>query len=351
MNFDKLSRFNDKKDENVVVSIIEPVEKIPQTNKSRPTVFSAFMANFKQDKELIYPSEGAVLPNLKGTLNSFIALVFLSAVMVASWYFIDRVVFIPVAIVFLSIAVPCLIMVFYYEFDVGRIVPLGKLFLLAIIGALCYIVVSQIMSEILYLMFDKSLVESVFMPVVSNIIMFAVIFLATSFFQSDSVRDYFLIVTFLVMGYVVCECIVKGFSSLFISGKVDGTTLYDVRIIIDNKDMLEKSMENLMSNLMYDFIVLPLMYSCWGTVYAYLVYYLAYSKRKRINIPKSMYLLVFLVIVLNILFKVDTSMPSFNVILRLMSAVVSVYVLIKLLNFSFDEAPPRLLKDALKKHN
>lgn len=351
MNFDKLSRLNDKKDENVVVSVIEPVENIPVTNKTHPNVFSAFMANFKQDKELIYPSEGAVLPSLKGTLNTFITLIFLSAVMVALWYFIDRIVFIPVALVFLSVAIPCLIMVFYYEFDMGRSVPLGKLLLLFIIGALCYIVISQIMSEILYIMFDKSLVESVFMPIVSNVIVFAVIFLATSFFQSDSVRDYFLIVTFLVMGYVVCECFIKGFSSLFISGKVDGTTLYDVRIIIDNKDMLEKSMENLLSNLVYDFIVVPFLYSCWGTIYAYLVYYLAESKRKRNNIPKSMYLLVFLVIVLNILSKVDTAMASFNVILRFISVIISVYVLVKLLNFSFDEEPPRLLKDALKKHS
>lgn len=344
--FDKLSLLNGEKSENVVVSVVEPkVQKSVQTKK-RPTIFSAFIANFKQDKELLYPSKGATLPNLKTTIWCFFTLVFLSAVMVSLWYLIDKVVFIPMALVFLSVAVPCLIMCFYYEFDMGNAFPMPKLFLLVVIGGLCYVIISQISSELLGVIFNEALISSILMPVVSNVVMFIVIFLVTSFFKSQSVRDYIMIVSFLVMGYVICECFVKGFSALFISQKLDGGVLYNVKVIVGSEEMLEESMRNLLDGMFYDFIVIPFLYSCWGTVYAYLIYYLAESKKKQQEIPKSMYLLLFLVIILNILAKVETAILSFNAILRLISTITSIYVLLKLLNFSLDEDVPRPLKEA-----
>lgn len=346
--FDKLSLLSNKKDDEVIVSVIEPKIEKKEDVQKRPTVFSAFLATLKQDKSRMYPTKGAVLPNLRSTVNCFVALVFLSAVMVASWYFIDKMVFIPVALLFLSIAIPCLILVFYYEFDVGHQIPLGKLLLLAIVGALTYILVSQVISEVFYLIFYESLVDSVIVPIITNVVMFAVVFLATSFFQSRSVRDYFLIVAFLVMGYVMCECFVNGFSSLFISGKVGDNVLYNIRIIVDNEEMLEKSMKKLLDGMVYDFIVWPFLCSCWGTIYAYLMYYLADSKRKKNEIPRSMYLLIFLVIILNILAVADTSMVSFNVILKCITTAISVYILVKLLNFSFDENPPEPLTERFK---
>ncbi len=344
-NFDKLSLLSEKQDENAVKSVIQPKTPTPEAPKKRPTIFTAIFANFKQDKDLLYPSKGAVLPRLSGTLTTLVTLVFLSAVLVAMWYFIDKAAFIPVALVFLSISIPCLITVFYYEFDVGRTIPLGKLFLLMVIGALCYIVISQIMSDVLYLMLYQTIVDSVIMPVISNVVMFAVIFLSANFFKVQTVRDYFVVVAFLTMGYVMCESFTKGFSALFISSKIDEKTLYNIKVIVNNEEMLDLSMQNLLKNVVYDYIVIPILYSCWGTVYAYLVYYLMDSKRNRNSIPKSMYLLVLLVIILNILAFVDTSMVSFNIILRLISCVLSIYILIKLLNFSFDEEPPRPLTD------
>lgn len=345
-NFDKLSLLSEKQDENAVKSVIQPKAPAPEAPKKRPTIFTALFANFKQDKDLLYPSKGAVLPKLTGTLGTLVTLVFLSAVMVALWYFIDKVAFIPIALVFLSISIPCFITVFYYEFDVGMTIPVGKLFLLMVIGALCYIIISQIMSEFLYIMLYQTIVDSVIMPVISNVVMFAVIFLSANFFKGETVRDYFVVVAFLTMGYVMCENLTKGFSALFISSKIDETTLYNIKVIVGNEDMLTLSMQNLLKNLVYDYIIIPILYSCWGTVYAYLVYYLMDSRKKKNTIPKSMYLLVLLVIILNILALVDTSMVSFNIILRFISCVLSIYILIKLLNFSFDEEPPqKILQD------
>ncbi len=340
-NFDKLSLLNDNQDENTVKSVIQPKAPTLEAPKKRPTIFTALFANFKQDKELMYPNKDAVLPNLSVTMGVLVTLVFLSAVLVALWYFIDKVAFIPIALVFLSIAMPVFLTCFYYEFDVGRTIPLGKLFLIMVIGALCYVVISQVMSKVLYIMMYQSLVDSVIMPIISNVVMFAVIFLAANFFKCDNVRDYFVVVAFLTMGYVMCESFTKGFSALFISGRIDDKTLYNIKVIVDNEEMLATSMHNVLENLVYDYIIMPILYSCWGTVYAYLVYYLMDSKKNRNTIPKSMYLLVILVIILNILALVDTSMVSFNVILRLISCVLSLYILVKLLNFSFDEEPPR----------
>lgn len=347
--FDKLSLLNDDKDENTVVSVIEPKIQKPVQTKKRPTIFSAFIANFKQDKELIYPSKGAELPNLSGTLTCLVSLVFLSAVMVALWYFIDKVTFIPVALVFLSTAIPCLIMCFYYEFDMGHTFPIGKLCLLIVIGALCYIVISQISAEMIDLVLNEAMINSIIMPIISNVVMFAVIFLVTSFFKSNSVRDYIMVVSFLVMGYVICQSFVKGFEELFISQKLDGSALYNIKVIVESEEMLEASMQNLLDGMFYNFILLPFLYSGWGAVYAYLIYYLAENKRKQRDIPKSMYLLLFLVIILNILAKVETAMVSFNVILRMLATIITVYILLKLLNFSLEEEPPRPLKEAFLK--
>lgn len=340
--FDELSYSNENNDQETVVSVIEPKKPTVEAPKKKPTIFKALFANFKQDKELIYPSEGAVLPNLTRTLNTLINLIFISAVMVAMWYLIDKVVFVPIALIFLTIAIPSLVLIFYFDFDINRKIPLGKLFILMIVGALCYLAITQIMTEMLYIFLSPALVDSVIMPVISNGVMFFVIFLAANFFKGENVRDYFLIVAFFVMGFVMCMSFTKGFSALFVSNKFDQTTYYNIRVIVDDEEMLAQSLRNLLDNLLYDYIVLPILYSCWGTIYAYLVYYLIDSRKNRNNIPKSMYLLILLVIILNILAIVDTAMVTFNVILKFTSCAISIYILIKLLNYSFDEEPPQL---------
>ncbi len=339
--FDKLSLYDGKKEENASLSVIEAkVEENPPIKK-KPTIFSAFIANFKQDKASIYPSKGAVLPDLTGTMRSFIINIFLSALFVAMWYFIDKAVFIPSALIFLSLAVPIFILIFYFEFAIGVSKPLGKLLVLTLIGAIIYVFTSQLMSWLSRLLTSTIIVNSILLPIVSNLVMFVAIFVAANFFQGKTVRDYFVIVAFLVMGYVICECFTKSFSKLFVSGAIDDDTFYSLKVIIYNDQMLSLSMRSVLKNLVYDYILLPLMYSCWGTVYAYLVYYLIDYKKKKNSIPKSMYLLVLLITILNILAFVDTSQIYFNVGLKFLSFAVSFYILIKILNYSFDEEPPK----------
>lgn len=340
-SFDKLSVYDGNNDAGASVSVIEPKAEKVEVHQKKPTVFTAFFANFKQDKTLLYPSEGAVLPNLKGTMSAFNTMLFMAALFVAMWYFIDKLVFIPAALVFLSVAVPTFVIIFYYEFDYGVKKPLGKLLMLTVIGALIYILLSQAVKELLYLFTYKSLVDSILLPIASNAIMFVAVFIAANFFKGETVRDYFLIVAFLSMGYVMCECLTKGFSSLFISGTIDDDTFYSLKVIVNNDQMLTLSMQSLLKNLLSDYIIMPLLYSCWGTVYAYLVYYLIDSKKNKNSIPKSMYLLLSLIMVLNILVLLDTSMVYFNIILKLISLVVSFYVLIKLLNISLEEEPSK----------
>lgn len=340
--FDRLSLLELNKEENAVVSVIEPKIEKKEAPKKKPNILTAVFANFKQDKTVIYPAEGAVLPNLKGTMNAFVIMIFLSALFVAMWYFIDKLVFIPMAMIFLSTAMPIFIMTFYYEFDVGMKKPIGKLLMLVLVGALIYVMTKQLMSELLHLFMYSSLVDSILLPIILNVIIFIAIFIAANFFKGETVRDYFVIVSFLCMGYVICECLTKSFSKLFISGTIDSDTFYSLKVIVNNEQMLGLSMRNVLKNLLYDYILMPFMYSCWGTAYAYLVYYLIDYKKKKNSIPKSMYLLLLLITVLNILALVDTSMIYFNVVLKFITVGVSFLILIKMLNYSFDEEPPRM---------
>lgn len=344
-NFDRLSRENKEKNENIAVSINEPEKKKKVDVKIKPTILSAVFANFKQEKENIYPAPGAVFPNFKGTLITFVMLIFFTAIMVAMWYFIDRVVFLPIALVFVSIAVPCLVIMFYYEFAMANKIPVAKLCLLIAIGALCYIIIYQVLTEFFLMLLDESLVRNLVVPLSSNILMFAVILLVSCFFTGNSVKDCFLVISFLMMGYVMCSCFTKGFVALFVPNtEVEGLPT-NILAIIYNEEYLGKSLRNLLDNLIYDFMLMPVLYSCWGTVYAYLVYYLIESRKTRNPLPKSMYLLIVLVSCLDIMAIIDTTMTSFNIILKVVSLIVSLYLLAKMLNYSMDTTPPPPLED------
>lgn len=333
-DFDKLSLLNENVKDEAVVSVIEPKKPEPVPPAKAPTIFTVFFANFKQDRELLSPAKGVALPCLRNTISAFVTLVFLSAVMVALWYFVDAIVYIPLALVFLSVSVPCLTTIFYYEFAESHTIKLSRLCFLIIAGALCYIMLGQLTTNVLDLFFYETLVDSIIMPAISNVVLFVVIYFAASFFKAESVRDYFMVVAFLISGYVICRGFVNGFTSLFLVTQSDNGSLFRLNAIVASEDMLKMSMQSLLDNLFHNYILTPILYTAWGVVYAYLVYYLIGSKKHSGGIPKSMYLLLLLIVVLDIMSEIDTSLEVFDIVLRVVSLVISLYMLVKMLNFS-----------------
>ncbi len=336
--FDRLSLDNENlSEESIGISINEPKQEISEVKTSKPHVFGAVLATIKRDNSVLYPAEGAVLPNLKHSLLTFFGLFVLAAVLIIVYSIITHLSFIPILLLFVAFAAPLLLLVFYHEFNYSNNVYVHRMVILFILGAVIYLIFSHLGDNFIATLFYQSIVDSIITPIALSMFIFIAIFLFASYFKVSAVSECFIIGVSIAMGYAACEILTNGFEALFIPTKIGTDLPYETEVIINQEAFLENSIKNLFDNWAYEYLLMPYLYACWATIISHLVFMLIGSRREKNEMPRSMYLLIMLVIVLHVIAVVDTSLGIFNVALRIVSLLASTFLLFKILNSSLNK--------------
>lgn len=335
-NFEKLSLDNAQLPENTSISVIEPKTQEKTEKKVSRNVFTAFLATIKQDSAILSPEKGPKMPNLKYTVLMIISLLFISAFVVILQLFVDKATFIPILILFLStlVALPCVL--FYCEFNVERTFNFPKVAMLILIGFAFQVLLDYLCDSFLATIFYKWFIDSIIEPIIFNVLLFLVTFLFANFYKSKYVSECLLISICIAMSYSALEIAIDGFRSLFVMTQLDENYNFYTQVIINQKDALQLSITNLFENWFTKFICIPYVYSAFAGISGYLVSLLVNSRHSNGRLPRSMYLLLMLNVVLNSLMIIDTSFDVFNVVLRAISLICSTFLLVKILNMSLN---------------
>ncbi|MBP5372840.1 MAG: hypothetical protein J6Y44_01480, partial [Clostridia bacterium] len=124
------------------------------------------------------------------------------------------------------------------------------------------------------------------------------------------------------------------FSDLFVT--VEGVDFFSginhPLAIINKEEYLNQSIINVFDNWFFDYVFMPLLYSFWAIIIGSVVSVAAERRSQNRSLSRSTYLLLLLVLFLQYLVYISTSIDLLDFTLEAISFIVSAYVAVSMLN-------------------
>ena len=322
---DKLRRGNE--DGENIVSVFEPTEAEDKTPQKTENIFSVIMASIKQDNAFFKRADGSLrMPNLGYFYLSVIMASALVLLVVILNFVVGYKMLIPIVSFLLVLITPILSIVFFNSLNVNGKIGEFAVFFSFLFGFVIYVILNFI-SSLLYRFVAKEIIEQFGFPVVFSFLVFLTTFIMSNSFKTSKVSDCFLIAVTVAMGYCFSSNLVGTFGKLFVvSGSITAGSYVappGAGVIINTSDFLKENYAGIFDDWFFDYFALPFMYGCWAVVEGALVSYASESRQKKREIPRSVYLLIMLVIALNIFALWDTSVYYLTVIVKIVAFVTS----------------------------
>ncbi len=334
MNNLEKNSINSQEDKDLVVSVIEPKKEEPSIVFKPPTIFSVILATIKDDKEYLNNiNKTRTLPKLTNTILTMFVFLAIIILMLVMNTFVDKLIFIPFSMIFTSLAMPFLLLIFFYEFNNYNKVGFFKTFLSFLIGFFIFIIINLICKTYLFnviLTAQNFQIDNIAVPILFTLFVFLFTFFLSSAFKAQTISDCFLIAVALAMGYTFFSNITECFNSLFVSAQINiKGNAYPIDIIANDYEYLNISFNQLFENSLFKFVFTPYMYACFAVIIGFIVSMIA---KKEKHVTKSIYLLLILVVVLNVILFFDSSIPSLNVILKIIPFLIASYLIVVIMN-------------------
>ena len=137
----------------------------------------------------------------------------------------------------------------------------------------------------------------------------------------------------IAISYYYFYTMTRLFTDIFVNVKMDiGGQVYNFSGIFDDEQHVAMSIENLFDNWVYDFLFIPLMYSFWAIIIGSVVSVAAERRSQNRSLSRSTYLLLVLVLFLQIIVYISTSIQFLDAILDIFSFLISAYVALTMVN-------------------
>ena len=345
-DFEKLKIEHENDD--VVVSVHEPTQPVVEQPEKKNTVFSVFIATIKGDRQTVSASAYG-LPYLKYTLLSVITMFVIAVSVLVMNFFIGYKMLIPIVSFILTAIPPSIIMIYFYELNVDRKTGIFSLFISFLLGFFAYVILN-FLSSFLYQFIAKEQIEQIGYPVILVLICFLDTFLLVNYNKTNRPADCFLLAVTFMMGFCFTTNLVQSFGKLFVIDGIVNTGTYSAPpgagAIINTSEFLKGNYYNLFDNWLFEYFVLPHLYACWAVVIGFLVSYAVESKTKKSEAPKSIYLLLMLVVALNIIAVLDTAIDYLGIILKVVAFTGSTFLEITFINLYLQDLSKKPYKAA-----
>ena len=334
-----MSDFNKKLlEENEIentVSVVEPKVEEKQTQVNKPTVFSVLLASIKKDANYLNNETYGRLPDMLRFLRSVYVMFGLVVVILIMTFYIGYDLLIPIVSLFMSIAAPILIIIFFYEFAVDKKVNIFVILVSFVVGFLLYVLLN-FGSSFLYTFVAKEQIEQIGYPLVFGLSCFLVTVVVAGNLKTYKLQDCFLIAVSIAMGFCFTTNFVATFSKLFVfDGAIttaSGTARLGAGVIISDKDFLSKNFQNLLNNWLFEYVLLPHLYGAWAVVIGFLVSYTSETRSSNRETVKSVYLLLLLVIAINVVSVWDPAVDYLSLVFKALAVFGSTMLEVVFLN-------------------
>lgn len=334
-DFDKLKR--NYADEDRVEAVYQAKDEEIPVSVKKPNVFSVVLATIKRDKEYLDKVNTArELPSLSHSVLSFFIVLGIALTLAICYFSVSKMILIPLLLVFCPLALPIIIIVFYYEIHRDRSVDFFKFALTFVIGFVFYLLLNFLNKRVLYSISFYSDIENYVYPVIYAIALFSFTFLIANSFKATSLSACFLIAVTLAMSYYFLETLNVVFTKLFIVVKNEELIGKDispaVSAIVGEESYLEQSITNLFEGWFDLFVYRPYMFSGWAMIIGAVASMSVEVRNKKGKPLRSIYLLIMLVVLFFYMTVTSTTIELFDTILKILSFVGTFYVSTNFLN-------------------
>ena len=326
-NFDDLKRENHSDDR--LEAVYQKVDAEVKDTRKKPTVFSLVLATLKRDNNFFERSDLRTKPPmLNATVLTFFMLLAASLVLVLCYFFFDKIVLVPMTLVFSPLFVPLILIVFYYEMNADKSVSVVAVFLSFIFGLLMYITITFLNRNFLYNITFYSDAERYIFPIIYSSLLFLITFLLTSIFKAGSLTAFFLVAVSVSLSYYYISTVVNVFNDLFVRINTDSI----VRAIVASEESLTLSFNSIFSDWIYDFIFYPLLYSFWAVIIGSVVSVSASRRDGQKRLSRSTYFLLIVLLFSEFTVSISTTIALLDHVLKILSFIVSMYVSVRMIN-------------------
>ena len=326
----------DSKSQDRVEAIYQPKNDTAPVAVKKPTIFSVLLATIKRDKDYLNNvSFVKKLPTLSFTVLSFFIVLALSLTLVVCYFAVDKVYLVPLIMAFCPVAIPVIMLVFHYELNDDGSFNFFKFALTFVLGFLFYLLLNAINKGIFYQISFYSSIENYVYPILYVIMLFLMTFLLANSFKVTTLSGCFLIAVTLSMSSFMLDTLTNVFNDLFITVKreelIEGYLYPSVSAIVREDGYLAQSVKNVFDRWFIDFVFMPFMIAAWGMIIGSVAAYSVGTKNKK-GVPKTIYLLLILVVFFRYIADISTTIAIFDHILRAMSFFGTLYISVRLLN-------------------
>ena len=338
-DFEKLS--TDSVDKDAIVSVTEVKTPDPEVSEKKPNILTIFFATIKQDKAYFESDGTRRLPNLKYTILCILSAILITVFVLVMNFVIGYGMLIPIVSCLFTLVPPIIIIIFFFELDPERTINLFTLSIAFLLGFVSYVILNFVAS-FLYQLIPKERIEQIGFPAVLAVICFLDTLLLANSFKTNKTGDCFLIAVTIMLGFCVTNNIVQSFDKLFVIDGMVSTGTYNAPpgagAIINTGEFLKGNYTNLFENWLFDYFVLPHLYACWAVVTGFLVSVTGESRLKKRETPKSIYLLLMLCILINVIAVIDTAIEYLEIILKIIAFIGSTALEITFINMYLKES-------------
>lgn len=344
-----MSKFDDlrattEKDDDTVVSIHVPRDDSKKILKKSPTFLSVLTSALKLEKvKPNIPKESApyVVPVPKYSLITFCFIISIFVLLLVMRTFMDLKIMIPLTLLFLVLAVPSLIFVFFIEFNTRKTIVPFTVVIMTLLGLFAYAFVTTICDKFLITFIYESYIDTIGRPIAWTIILYIAVFICCNVLRVSKLPETMLISVSFTLGYAIAQAFLTGFESLFVNTTItiNGTEggLFNVGAILNDLEGLEQSLDQLNARWFETFVYKTMHLSSLSVIISCVVTYKERSKIERKPMIKSLYLFVLLDVLLYLISVVETNFLIFDSVLKTVAIVCSISLSIRIIDYALEK--------------
>lgn len=248
--------------------------------------------------------------------------------------FVDAKTFIPLYLVFASTAFPLMFITFHYELNLRRNISIFQMLFSFLFGLVLNLMIKGLSDSLLVQSIYQDTIDIFIVPLLWGVgqVLFLAIF--SKIYGITDVSTNILLAVCVGMGYAFFNSMNGLYSSLYRSVEiiVPGSDNYVGQAIVDYSLYMEESLKQADGLLMWNCFFFPFLIACWSVVLGAVVSLTKLLGTKKSESSFSVYLLLVLVVILYILSVFPTSIGYFEYLLKIVCAVISFFVAIRLEN-------------------
>lgn len=330
-------------DAEIVVSLIEPKLVGNNKKKNKNKFFTVLLSSLKADNfkplEREIRGDKAMIPVLKFTIISVFLTAILGVFMFCFRSFVSLKLLIPMILVYASLSIPIITLVFFVEFNTRKTIRTLNVVSMVVLGLLSCLLLQTFCYEVLIRFIQRTYLDAFIMPLIWTILLYFLLSIYCNVLKIEKMSECFLIAISFSAGYTFAKSLLSGFENLFVVTELNvighGSNYY-LPVIINEAEDLAKSLDKMLSNWYLDFLFVPTLFACMSTMLGAVVSSREQSKKNKLPLQISMFLLIPLCIMLYAFSVIQTNFVSFNVIVKLLSLLASIFISLKLIDKSLE---------------